>query len=102
MHSFFNLVLRRTFYLYENLLQVSQSIIVPELMQTFGLNAHGLSLYLGSTFLISYSASQFPVGFILDRYSTRIILPFATLICASSCYFYAEAQSFNLPYFVVY
>ena len=83
--------LATTFYLYENLLQVSQGVIVPELMREFKLNALELSTKLGSIFLGSYSLFQFPVGIMLDRYNTRILLPIAAFICTLSCYTYAHS-----------
>lgn len=85
-----------SFYLYENLLQVSQSAIVPELMRDFKLNAHEISVSLGSVFLITYSCCQFPVGILLDRFSTRYILPIAATITASSCWLYANSGSLEL------
>lgn len=80
------------FYLYENLLQVSQGVMVPELMRAFHLSAQQLSSQLGATFLLAYSIAQFPIGILLDRYSTRLLLTVASGLCTISCYVYANAQ----------
>ncbi|MEE3003338.1 MAG: MFS transporter [Pseudomonadota bacterium] len=88
-------LLATAFYLYENLLQVSQSIIVPELMRLYDLNAHELSSTLGSVFLLAYGACQFPVGILLDKYSSKILLSSATLLCALSCFVYSQTSSIN-------
>lgn len=85
-----------SFYLYENLLQVSQSAIVPELMRDFNLTAHELSASLGSVFLITYSFCQFPVGILLDRFNTRLVLPVAAMMTASSCWVYASSVSLEV------
>jgi len=89
-------VLATLFYLYENLLQVSQGVIVPELMREFHLSAQQLSTQLGSTFLFAYSAAQFPIGILLDRYSTRLLLTLASGLCALSCYTYANAHMISI------
>jgi sugar phosphate permease len=86
-------VIATCFYLYENLLQVSQSVIVPELMRDFNLNASELSSSIGSIFLVTYSFCQFPVGVILDRINTRILLPIAVFICTSACFLYSNSYS---------
>ena len=87
------------FYLYENLLQGSQSIIVPELMRDFSLTAQSLSTKLGTSFLIAYSLSQIIVGVLLDKYSTKILLTIAVSMCATATYIYANTQ--NIEYAMI-
>lgn len=83
------------FYFYENLLQASQSVIVPELMRDFNLTAHSLSTKLGASFLIAYSISQFVIGILLDKYSTRVLLTVAVSLCAIATYGYANTQNID-------
>ncbi|MBT4922036.1 MAG: MFS transporter, partial [Rickettsiales bacterium] len=83
------------FYFYENLLQASQSVILPELMRDFNLTAHSLSTKLGASFLIAYSISQFIIGILLDKYSTKVLLTIAISICAIATYAYANTQNID-------
>ena len=81
------------FYMYENIIQVSQSIIVPELMQHFSINAKTLSFKLGSSFLITYSLFQFFIGYVIDKYKVNIVLAISILICAISVISYALSSN---------
>lgn len=92
LQYFFVWMLATTFYLYENLLQMSQGVIVSQLMHDFNISAQSISMTIGSMFLISYSLAQFPIGIMLDRYKTKYLLTFAAAICSLSCYGYAESS----------
>lgn len=83
------------FYFYENFLQASQSVILPELMKDFNLTAHSLATTLGSSFLVVYSLAQFGIGILLDRYSTKILLTMAIAICAVATYTYSNATNID-------
>lgn len=80
------------FYMYENILQVSQSVMVNELMHDLNITAALLG-QLGSFYLWAYALIQIPAGMLLDNFSTRKLLTGATLFCALGCFAYTMAHS---------
>lgn len=76
------------FYCYEYLLRIGPSVMSTELMQYYGLNA----LAFGNLFAVYYyiyTPMQIPVGVLLDRFGSRFLLTFATLICALGTFVFA-------------
>lgn len=69
------------FYCYEYLLRVSPSVMLPELMRTFGVSAASLGL-LTSAYYYAYTPLQLPVGLMMDRFGPRRILTVAVFCCA--------------------
>ena len=68
------------FYFYEILLRVSPSVMVPELMNSFHVEAAALGL-LSSCFYYAYAPMQLPVGLLIDRYGAKKLLTFAAILC---------------------
>lgn len=60
------------FLIFKYLMNVSVSIMTPELMSTFHIHGVGLG-FLGSTFLITYLVFQLFSGVLLDSFSIRIV-----------------------------
>lgn len=83
----FLLALSIIFYCYEFFLRISPSVAVGPLMQYFQLNAFGISKLL-AVFYLAYTLGQIPAGLLLDRFSVRLVLMFATLICAIGVYLF--------------
>jgi sugar phosphate permease len=83
------------FYFYEFFLQVSPSVMEPELSRAFGITAGGFGL-LGGVYFYSYSIMQIPAGVLLDRLGPHKLLTFASLICALSTLAFAHTYSFNM------
>lgn len=81
-----------TFYFYEFFLQVSPSVMVPELMQAFSVTAESLGLLVGIYFY-AYAPMQIPVGLLVDTYGPRRLLTFATALCAVSSLAFGSADS---------
>lgn len=79
------------FYCYETLLQVSPSVMVSDLMQTFSATAAQLGL-LAAVYFYSYSSVQIPVGILLDRLGPRRLLTSATLVCALGALIFSSAH----------
>jgi sugar phosphate permease len=73
-------VLAAFFYFYEYVLRVSPSVMVPELMNAFHVDATTLGL-LTSFFFYAYAPMQLPVGLLIDRFGARRLLTFASVIC---------------------
>lgn len=80
------------FYLYENCLQVSPGVMVPELMRTFKVDAAALG-NLAAFYFYAYAGTQIPVGVLLDRYGPRRLLTMATAVVAIGCLFFGTAHS---------
>lgn len=85
------------FYFYEYLLRVSPSTMVPELMQTFNLNAAQIGV-LGSSFFWTYAPMQLPVGVLMDRFGARKLISIASIGTAIGALFFGLAKAVSLAY----
>ena len=72
-------VLAAVFYFYEFLLRISPSVMVPELMSSFGITASSVGV-LSAFYLYAYAPMQLPVGILMDRYGIKKILSAASII----------------------
>lgn len=68
------------FYFYEFVLRVSPSVMVDELMTSFGITASAVGV-LSAFYLYAYAPMQLPVGLLMDRYGIKKILSFASIVC---------------------
>ena len=80
------------FYLYENLIQVSPGVMVPDLMKAFSINSAALGSVI-AFFFYSYAGMQIPVGVLVDKYDARFLLTGAALSCVIGCTLFATANS---------
>ncbi len=80
------------FYLYENLIQVSPGVMVPDLMKAFSINSAALGSVI-AFFFYSYAGMQIPVGVMVDNYNARFLLTGAALSCALGCVLFGTANS---------
>jgi len=74
-------LLSAVFYFYEFILQVSPSVMVPDLMQAFhiqGVDVGNLSAF----YFYAYALTQMPAGMLIDRFGPRLLLTIAALSCA--------------------
>ena len=83
------------FFLYEYILRVSPGVMAGELRATFKINAAALSL-MNSMFFQAYIWMQIPVGIILDKYSTKVVLTSACFLCALGTLFFSSVHTFSL------
>ncbi|MEI8300028.1 MAG: MFS transporter [Chlamydiota bacterium] len=81
------------FYFYEYLLRVSPSIMVPELMNAFHVDAAALGL-LSSFYFYSYAPMQLPVGLLIDRFGAKKLLTLAASVCAIGAILFGIAFHF--------
>ncbi|HSX03347.1 MAG TPA: MFS transporter [Rhabdochlamydiaceae bacterium] len=79
------------YYFYEFLLRVSPSVMVPELMQSFGITASSVGI-LSAFYLYAYAPMQLPVGVLMDRYGVKKVLSIACIACGSGALLFAMAQ----------
>lgn len=84
--------LAAAFYFYENCLQVSPGVMVPELMRAFSVDAAALG-NLAAFYFYSYASMQIPVGVLLDRYGPRRLLLLASSVCVVGCTLFGMAIS---------
>ncbi len=82
-------ILAALFYCYEFLLRILPSVMINNLMSSFGISASVLGSSLAYYYYI-YAPMQLPVGILMDRYSPRYLLTFSCLLCAVSalCFSY--------------
>ncbi|MBN1914639.1 MAG: MFS transporter [Parachlamydiales bacterium] len=83
------------FYFYEFILRVSPSVMIPELMKSFGITASAVGV-LSAFYLYAYAPMQLPVGLIMDRYGIKKVLSVASLICGFGAIFFGIAQTLPL------
>jgi MFS family permease len=69
------------FLFFEMALQVSPSVMATQLMHDLDMTAFGLGIMSG-VYFYTYTAMQIPSGFLLDRFSPRIIISLALLTCS--------------------
>ena len=81
------------YYFYVTLLQVSPSVMVPNIMRDFSVNATALGSLVGIYFYF-YSGMQIILGVLLDRFGVRYILSFASLLCGLGCLLFSTTHSF--------
>ncbi|KKL20276.1 hypothetical protein LCGC14_2457090 [marine sediment metagenome] len=68
------------FYFYEFVLRVSPSVMVDDLMNSFGITASAVGL-LTSFYIYSYAPMQVPVGMLMDHFGVKKVLSIASLVC---------------------
>jgi len=86
------------FLFYKYVLQVSPSVMAPELMQTFSLSGTLLGVLAGSYFY-TYLIMQIPSGILLDRFGPRKISTMAILFCALGILIFSQTHSFYIACF---
>lgn len=68
------------------------------LMEAFQINAQGLGL-MASCYFYSYTFMQVPVGILFDHIGPRILLTFASFICAIGAFCFADTDSLAMASF---
>lgn len=84
-------ILAAVFYFYEFVLRVSPSVMVPELMTSFGITASAVGV-LSAFYLYAYAPMQIPVGILMDRYGVKRVLSIASIACGLGALLFASAQ----------
>lgn len=84
-------ILAALFYFYEFILRVSPSVMVPELMKSFGITASSVGI-LSAFYLYGYAPMQIPVGILMDRYGVKKILSIASFVCGLGALIFALAK----------
>lgn len=83
------------FYFYENLIQVSPSVMSNELMRDFSVTSQTLGI-LSGIYFYSYAAMQLPGGIMIDYFGPKRLLIIAVSVCALSTMAFAMTDSFYM------
>ena len=81
------------FYFYEFFIRVAPSVMVPELMGTFGITATAVGMLSGFYFYV-YAPLQLPVGVLTDRYGARRLLAIAALVAGLGTILFSVATEY--------
>lgn len=80
------------FFFAEYFARVSPSVMVPQLMHAFQVNALSLGV-LTSFFYYAYVGMQLPVGVLIDRYGAHRLLTTMAAFCGLACFIFAASNS---------
>ena len=83
------------FYFYENLIQVSPSVMSHELMRDFSVTSQTLGI-LSGIYFYSYAGMQLPGGVMIDYFGPKRLLTIATLVCAIGTILFGMTNSFYM------
>ncbi len=84
--------LAAVFYFYEFILRVSPSVMIPELMTSFGITASSVGI-LSAFYLYAYAPMQLPVGVLMDRYGVKRVLSTASIVCGIGALIFSIAST---------
>lgn len=87
--------LAAVFYFYEFVLRVSPSVMVPELMSSFGITASAVGV-LSAFYLYAYAPMQLPVGVLMDRYGVKKVLSIASIVCGVGALLFSAAGDLSV------
>lgn len=77
------------FYCYEFFLRAVPSVMIPELMHAFNINASQIGV-LSAFYYYAYTPMQLPVGILMDRYGPRELLTGMVLLCTLGAFLFAN------------
>ena len=80
---------------YQFLLQSSTSVMIPQLMSVFHINAEQVGL-LTSSFFYSYLLLQIPAGILVDKFGAKILLIMGMILCSLATIFFSFTSSNTL------
>ena len=86
------------FYLYQFILRVSPSVMIPDIMTAFHVDAVGVS-FLSSISLYAYSIMQIPAGVFADIFGVRRCLLISILLCMLGTFIFSITDHFFIATF---
>jgi len=86
------------FYCYEYLLRIEPSVMVPQLMESFQINAQGLGWLVGM-YYYAYTPMQLVVGISTDHFGPRKVLVTALFLCAAGSLLFGLSNNLYLAGF---
>ena len=91
-------ILAALFYFYEFTLKISPSVMIPDLMRSFGITA-SLVGAMSSFYFLAYAPMQLPVGILIDRYGLKLLLSLGSLVCGLGAIFFSLSPGVGLASF---
>lgn len=91
----FLVILGALFYCYEYFLRIAPSVMEPDLLHYFGIDATLFGTLVGF-YYYAYTPMQLVVGVTLDRYKTRDVITFAILCCAIGSLMFATTHNYEV------
>ncbi|WP_188795981.1 MFS transporter [Dyella nitratireducens] len=80
------------FYFLEYASRSAPAVMIPELVQAFGVTALGVSTILG-VYYYTYSTTSLVAGVLLDRFGARYVVPMGMALLAIGCLLFAVPQA---------
>ena len=93
--GYFIVVLGALFYFYEYFLRISPSVMKPQLMHSFGINAT-LFGTLSAFYFYAYTPMQLVVGVVVDKFKLHWVLSLAVLCCTIGTLLMATTHSYTI------
>ncbi|MDF2939847.1 MAG: transporter [Gammaproteobacteria bacterium] len=93
--AYFIAALGAIFYCYEYFLRIMPSVMKPELMSTFNINAT-LFGTLSAFYFYAYTPMQTVVGIMVDRFKIKNVLSFAVFCCVLGTFLMAKTDSYSI------
>jgi len=84
------------FFFAHYVVRVTPGQITEELQATFTDTSKMDIGILGSSFYLPYILMQLPVGYLVDRFGSRLLLTFAVFICSLSSLIFANADALHI------
>jgi sugar phosphate permease len=85
-------IIASLFYAYEFFLRISPTVMVPDLMHAFKVNAATLGA-LSAFYYYAYASLQVPVGMLLDKFGIRRLLTIAAICVAVGSFAFSHTHS---------
>lgn len=76
-----------TFFLAEYFARVSPSVMLPDLMRSFNVDALALGS-LSACFYLAYIPMQLPVGMLVDKFGPHRLLTVMAILCGAACFIF--------------
>jgi len=84
------------FFFAHYVVRVTPGQIIEELQATFiGTTKLDIGI-LGASFYLPYVLMQMPVGYLVDKFGSRILLTIAVFVCSLSSFIFASAITFDM------
>lgn len=95
VHAWVIWLIAGAFYLYEFIHRIIISVMIPELSVSFGITASEIGK-LSAYYFYAYALAQIPIGLLIDRYGTRILLTISCLLITLSSFILASTHSLEV------
>lgn len=82
------------FFLYEFFIRAFMGSVATPLQASLMLSPAEFSM-IASAYYFAYSPMQIPVGLLMDRFGTRVLLTFGSALCALGCLMFSFSHSFS-------